>query len=97
MWELIFSFLAIIYLLTALRLLAVWLKLLNQDDNCSGLGKSQSIAILITIATFWPLVLPLAYLELLNKNNQNNKAVENKPEMYVTQNSIILFDQEMKI
>ena len=96
MWELIFSFLAIIYLLTGLRLLAAWLKLLNQDSNCSSLEKSQGIAILITIATFWPLSLPFAYLELLNKKNQENKPAENKPEMYVTNNSIVLFYEKIK-
>ena len=96
MWELIFSSLGIIYLLTALRLLAAWLKLLNHDSNCSSLEKSQGIAMLITIATFWPLSLPFAYLELLNKKNQENQ-VENQPEMSATQNSIVLFYEKIKL
>ncbi|MGB3510190.1 MAG: hypothetical protein WBA93_13325 [Microcoleaceae cyanobacterium] len=91
MLELIFSFLGIIYLLIAFQLFAAWLKLLNQDFNCSSTEKSLSIAMLITIATFWPLCLPFAYLELLNKKNLENKPAHSKPEMFVTSNSIVLF------
>lgn len=97
MWELIFSFLAIIYLLIAFRLLAAWLKLLKQDVNDSPSEQCQSIAILITIAIFWPLCLPFAYLELLNKKNQESKTVENKSEMYGKSHNIVWFYEKMKL
>lgn len=97
MWELIFSFLAIIYLLTAFRLFYAWLKLLNQDSNYSSVKKSQGIAILIVIAIFWPLFLPFTYLELLNKGHWENQPVENKPEIYVTPNRIVVFYEQMKL
>ncbi|MEQ8969074.1 MAG: hypothetical protein RIE73_01610 [Coleofasciculus sp. C1-SOL-03] len=55
-----------VYMLTGLYLLATWLRFLKKG---AGLSPQQNVLSFLTvgIATlFWPLVLPIAYVKLLD-------------------------------
>jgi hypothetical protein len=67
MWQLIFilTFL-IFYLAIASLLFRKWLFLFLKDEEMSSSQRSYSGVILLIVTIFWPLVVPFAYLELLN-------------------------------
>ncbi|MEQ9237746.1 hypothetical protein [Coleofasciculus sp. E2-BRE-01] len=59
-------FLISVYMLTGLYLLATWLRFLKKE---AGLSPQKNVLSFLTvgIATlFWPLVLPIAYVKLLD-------------------------------
>lgn len=60
------SCLALYYVLMALRLFTVWLKLFRRDPSVSQSEVPEHLMILVIITILWPLVVPFAYLELLH-------------------------------
>lgn len=61
--------LILFYLLMALHLFTVWLAVLMRDTSVSPSEKPSHLMILSIITLLWPLVVPFAYLELLNAKN----------------------------
>lgn len=57
---------AVSYLLIALYFFRIWLAVFQRDTSVSPGEKPGAMAILVGISIFWPIVVPLAYLELLN-------------------------------
>lgn len=61
----------LLYYLIILQLIfGVWLKLFKQERNLSVDEKQISWIIIIGGAALWPLVVPIAYLSLLEKKWQ---------------------------
>lgn len=63
--------LVFVYLLMAPRFFTRWLKLFKQDSSLSSEDKLLSMAILVIATTLWPVVVPIAYLELLKEKINN--------------------------
>ena len=57
------------YLIYGFYLLNLWLKIFNKDTSLSAKQKFLWLVIFVISASFWPLFVPLNYLELLNKEN----------------------------
>lgn len=55
------------YFLIAQRLFKVWLKFFHRDSSMSPGEKKLSWVVLIVGTLLWPIVLPNAYLSLLEK------------------------------
>ncbi|MBD2328751.1 hypothetical protein [Alkalinema sp. FACHB-956] len=55
------------YFLVMPILFLKWLGFFMQDQNMSKTERKLSWAVLTIATLFWPLTLPLAYLELLDK------------------------------
>jgi hypothetical protein len=55
------------YFLIAQRLFKVWLKFFHRDTGMSPGEKQLSWVVLIVGTLLWPIVLPNAYLSLLEK------------------------------
>lgn len=55
------------YFLIAQRLFKVWLKFFHRDTSMSPGEKQLSWVVLIVGTLLWPIVLPNAYLALLEK------------------------------
>lgn len=69
--ELLFSCIAIFYLLMALRFFSVWLKFIQRDPSLSSRPR-QLYLCLVVLTILWPLIVPFAYLELLSKSEKEN-------------------------
>lgn len=63
---LILGGLSLFYLLMALHFFTVWLAVFRRETSVSSEESLAPIIIIILITIFWPLVVPFAYLELLN-------------------------------
>ena len=57
------------YLIYGFYLLNLWLKIFNKDTSLSAKQKFLWLVIFVISASFWPLVVPINYLELLKKEN----------------------------
>ena len=57
----------LIYLISGSYFLAIWLKFFKRDTRLSLEDRWLSLAILGVATLLWPIVVPLAYLELLSK------------------------------
>ena len=70
MVERIFVYFAlVVYLITSPYFFTIWLKLFKRDSSLSSLERRLSWVILVVATIFWPIAVPLAYLELLSKHN----------------------------
>ena len=47
-----------------------WLKLFNKDTTITSNERVVCRVILVMSTILWPLIVPIAYLELLNKKNK---------------------------
>jgi hypothetical protein len=56
-----------VYLISASYFFTLWLKFFKQDTNLSFEERCFSLLILGIATLFWPIVVPLAYIELLSK------------------------------
>lgn len=73
-------FVAFVYLVIAQRIFNTWFKLFQQDTHMSLMEQRLSWIILILGAMFWPIVVPISYITLLEKQltrNQINLEEEN--------------------
>jgi hypothetical protein len=68
------------YALIGIRLFNSWFKFLLQDDELSFQWRCISVGIIIFASVLWVVVVPIAYLELLNKI-QNSKAIAETTEL----------------
>jgi predicted neutral ceramidase superfamily lipid hydrolase len=68
MLRLILLFVIGYYLLIARSFFTTWLAIFQQDTQLTSEEKFLAIVILILSTVLWPVVLPLAYLELISKN-----------------------------
>ncbi len=66
---LVFSIVA--YGFIGIRFFRIWLFFWQQDTALSDKDKFSSLAIVVFMTVFWPLVVPLAYLELLEKKKKD--------------------------
>lgn len=63
--------LVVIYLLMARCFLNTWLQFFKKDRSFYS-NESLSFRVILFIATFlWPVVVPIAYLELLKQKNND--------------------------
>lgn len=67
MKEMILVHLVVVYLLMSTRFLTIWLEFFRRDSSLSSQEKHLSWVTLVVATIFWPIVVPLAYLELLIK------------------------------
>lgn len=75
MLQLISTSLAIVYLVMACCLFIQWLDVIQQNKYMS-LGQIIFSRIVLILATIlWPLVVPIAYLELLLKSKKNREII----------------------
>jgi len=88
MWQFIFIFIFLIfYLVIAYLLFKKWLFLFLQDEDMSSNQRSYSWGILVIGTIFWPIVVPFAYLELLNfqlKYRKEFNLLRNKDNLITT-------------
>ena len=63
--------LIIVYGFIGIRFLRIWLFFWQQDTALSDRDKFSSLAIVVLMTIFWPIVVPLAYLELLEKKKRD--------------------------
>jgi hypothetical protein len=61
------------YLLMAQRLFTIWHKFFQQDTSMSAGETQLSWLVLILGAVLWPIVVPNAYLALLEKKYERKK------------------------
>ena len=61
--------LVVTYLFMAPLYFTSWLKLFNNDTTITSNERLVSMVILVMSTILWPLIVPIAYLELLNKKN----------------------------
>ncbi|HAZ48324.1 MAG TPA: hypothetical protein DCZ55_28685 [Cyanobacteria bacterium UBA11371] len=66
----ILFFAIIYYLLIARSFFTTWLAVFQQDTQLTSQEKFLAIVILFLSTVLWPVVLPIAYLELLRKNSK---------------------------
>ena len=65
------AYLAVVYLLMALFLLNNWLGRYREAGQMTPEERSLSLLTLVVAAIFWPIAVPIAYLELLEKQKSN--------------------------
>jgi hypothetical protein len=63
------DFVLVVYLITIPYFFTIWLTLFQRDSSLSSLERYLSWVILVVATIFWPIAVPLAYLELLSKHN----------------------------
>jgi hypothetical protein len=64
--SIIFFYSALFYCMIAAHFLRVWLRFFQKDyPRLSGKDRMVSKQVLALATIFWPIVVPLAYLELL--------------------------------
>ncbi|MBD2502579.1 hypothetical protein H6G83_18505 [Anabaena azotica FACHB-119] len=83
MWHIFILILLIFYLVIAYLLFKKWLFLFLQDEDMSSSQRSYSGVILLIATIFWPVVVPFAYLELLNfqlKYSQEIQLLKNQAD-----------------
>ncbi|WP_044210924.1 hypothetical protein [Coleofasciculus chthonoplastes] len=70
MWNIIFMGLILFYLVMLLLFFTRWLGFLQREENLSPQTRFHSLMFLLTAAILWPLVVPISYLELLERQEQ---------------------------
>lgn len=60
----------IYYLLIARSFFTTWLAVFQQDTQLTSEEKFLATIILLISTILWPVLLPLAYLELISKNSK---------------------------
>jgi hypothetical protein len=55
----------VIYLLIAATLFTIWLEFFKRDRSWNTQERFSSFITLAVATVFWPLVLPIAYIEVL--------------------------------
>ncbi|MFE1748038.1 hypothetical protein [Coleofasciculus sp. H7-2] len=55
----------VIYLLIATTLFTIWLEFFKRDRSWNTEERFSSFITLVVATVFWPLVLPIAYIEVL--------------------------------
>lgn len=60
------NFLVIAYSIGAALFFTAWLKFFKKDNNLSNKEQQLSWIILLVATVFWPIVVPISYLELLS-------------------------------
>lgn len=60
-----------VYGFIGIRFFRIWFFFWQKDTALSDKDKFPSLAIVIFMTVFWPLVVPLAYLELLEKKKKD--------------------------
>jgi Trk-type K+ transport system membrane component len=65
------DFLGIFYLIMTPLFFSIWLNFFQRDSSLSYREKRLSWVILLTATILWPVVVQIAYLELLSKHNIN--------------------------
>lgn len=82
--KLIVIFLLVLFYLAILqRVFKVWLKFFERDSDISPEEKRLSWFILIIGAVFWPLVVPVSYLALLEEKLEQQKNLEGKDDNHL--------------
>lgn len=76
--------LVLLYLAMLQRVFKVWLKFFQQDNDISPEEKCLSWFILIIGAVFWPLVVPVSYLALLEEKLKQQKKLESQDENHLS-------------
>lgn len=72
--SIIVFYLAFLYCIIAAHFFRVWLKFFKKDDpSLSNEDHLVSREILALATIFWPIVVPLAYLELLEGKKTNKQ------------------------
>ena len=71
--EIIFGVVIFCYLLIALSLGIKYLSLLSKEQNISPEDKTISIITFAIASIFWPIVMPMSYLELFESQNSVKK------------------------
>lgn len=64
-------FLIAAYGLIGIRFFRIWLFFWQQDTALSDKDKFPSLAIVVLMTIFWPVVVPFGYLELLEKKKRD--------------------------
>lgn len=59
-----------LYLLSALYCFAIWLNVFQQDTDLSELEKRFSIKLLVFASIFWPIVVPVSFIEVSGYKQQ---------------------------
>ncbi|MEQ9620950.1 hypothetical protein [Coleofasciculus chthonoplastes] len=70
MWDIIFSGLILFYLVMLPLFFTRWLGFLQREENLSPKAQFHSLMFLLLAAILWPLVVPISYLELLERQEQ---------------------------
>ena len=65
--KLLLFFSVVVYLVMTRHLFKLWLKFLQRDTSRSPEENSLSWTILVIGSLFWPIVVPICYLALLQK------------------------------
>jgi hypothetical protein len=65
--KLVILILVFFYTVIAQRLFTLWLKFFQRDSNMSPGEKQLSWVVLIVGTVLWPIVIPNAYLAILEK------------------------------
>lgn len=58
----------LIYLVSAAYFFKIWYSYFQQDSSLTEQDRLLSLGILLVATIFWPVVVPISYLELLNTN-----------------------------
>ncbi len=66
---------AFFYLIMAQRIFKVWIEFFQRDASLSSAEKQLSWVVLIVGTIFWPIVVPIAYVSLLEKKLDGEKEV----------------------
>lgn len=73
--QIVFFLLAAIYLIVMPILFVNWLGFFRYDaETLTGDEKQVSLSVIAIATLLWPLVLPFAYLELLDKFRRSTRA-----------------------
>ena len=87
--KLIVIFLLVLFYLAILqRVFKVWLKFFERDRDISPEEKRLSWFILIIGAVFWPLVVPVSYLALLEEKLEQQKNKDDNHLNYYSKNTL---------
>ncbi|MEQ8970137.1 MAG: hypothetical protein RIE73_07035 [Coleofasciculus sp. C1-SOL-03] len=70
MWNIIFIGLILFYLVMLPLFFTRWLGFLKREENLSAKAQFHSLMFLLLAAILWPLVVPISYLELLERQKQ---------------------------
>ena len=80
--NLLLVLLAGLYLLVATRFWAVWMKHFQREIHAlSPSQKRVSLIVLVIATVLWPIAVPIAYLELLNKPRSLNSQDQFTPSL----------------
>ncbi|HAJ64191.1 MAG TPA: hypothetical protein DCP31_37235 [Cyanobacteria bacterium UBA8543] len=71
----------VVYLVMTRHLFKLWLKFLQRDTSRSPEENSLSWAILIVGSLFWPIVVPICYLALLQKKLEHQEVTLKEHEL----------------